>query len=125
MDTGNDANEVIPKKKNRPDWLVGRQGKVAASTETPATPQSKVEELNAKISQLESEMEAKVNRKVQQNMAWLLKKLGEANPGLKVDVTDFCATVSSDGDEFGTPITPGTTPGTTTPGTTPPATTPA
>lgn len=115
MKTGNDADEVIPRKKNRPDWLVGRQGKAVASTETPAIPvsQSKVEELNAKISQLESEMEAKVNKKVQANMAWLLTKLGEANPSLKVDITDFCATVSSDGDEFGTPITSGTTPGTT------------
>jgi len=79
---------------------------------------STVEELHTKIAQLESEMEAKVNTKVQHNMAWLLKKLGEANPGLKVDIThDFCATVSSDGDEFGTPITPGTASGTA-PGTT-------
>ena len=109
---------------------MGRQGKTAASTETPVDPvtQSTVEELHTKIAQLESEMEAKlyflnitlfvVNTKVQHNMAWLLKKLGEANPGLKVDIThDFCATVSSDGDQFGTPITPGTASGTA-PGTT-------
>ena len=89
---------------------MGRQDKAVASTETPADPitQSTILELNAKIAQLESEMEAEVNRKVQDNMVWLLKKLGEANPGLKVDINDFCAIVSSDGDEFGTPITPGT-----------------
>ncbi|KAL6580437.1 hypothetical protein OROMI_008461 [Orobanche minor] len=34
-----------------------------------------------------------------------LKKLGEANPTLKFDIGDFCATFSSDQDEPGTPIT--------------------
>ncbi|KAL1802943.1 hypothetical protein ACET3Z_031590 [Daucus carota] len=60
---GNDAAELVPKKKkNRPDWLVGRQGKTAASTETPVDPvtQSTVEELHTKIAQLESEMGAKL-----------------------------------------------------------------
>ncbi|KAL6560282.1 hypothetical protein OROHE_006289 [Orobanche hederae] len=37
--------------------------------------------------------EAKVNIKVQENMTLMLKKLGEANPGLKFDITDFCATM--------------------------------
>ena len=50
-------------------------------------------------------MEAKVNRKVQENMTWYLKKLGEANPTLKFDIGDFCATFSSDQDETDTPMT--------------------
>ena len=46
-------------------------------------------------------------------MAWMLKKLGEANPGMNIDVGDFCATESSDHDENGTPFASGThTPGT-------------
>lgn len=106
---GNDADVVFPRKKNRPDWLVGRQGKTVSSTDMPAVPDTYVEELTVKITQnLENEMDAKVNRKVQENMVWFVKKLGEANPEMKLDLTDFCATLSSDADENGTPITPGT-----------------
>lgn len=110
MIEGNDADVILPRKKNRPDWLVGRQGKSVSSTD-PAVPvaDNYVEELTAKITQnVELEMEAKVNRKVQENMAWLVKKIGEANPEMKIDFTDFCATFSSDADENGTPITPAT-----------------
>ena len=74
---GNDADVILPRKKNRPDWLVGRQGKSVSSTDTPAipVPDNYVEELTAKITQnLEIGMEAKVNKKVQENMAWLVKK---------------------------------------------------
>lgn len=109
MIEGNDADVILPRKKNRPDWLVGRQGKSVSSTDTPVVPvpDNYVEELTAKITQnVELEMEAKVNRKVQENMAWLVKKIGEANPEMKIDFTDFCATFSSDADENGTPITP-------------------
>lgn len=101
---------LLPRKKNRPDWFAERQGKRVASTETPHAipiPELDVEQLTAKITQnLEIEMEAKVNGKVQENLAWFLKKLGEANHDMKLDVLDFCATFSSDQDDSGTPITP-------------------
>lgn len=32
-------------------------------------------------------MDAKVNIKVQENMVWFVKKLGEANPEMKLDLT--------------------------------------
>ncbi|XP_063947022.1 uncharacterized protein LOC135151762 [Daucus carota subsp. sativus] len=111
---GNDADVMLPGGKHGADWLVGRKGTAVALEKIHAIPEPYVDELTAKITQnLENEMEAKVNRKVQENMAWLLKKLGEANPSMKFDIGDFCATFSSDQDENGTPITPATqTPGT-------------
>ena len=117
MNEGNDADAdaMLGRKKKRPNWLVGRQGRTTTSTETLAAqaasvasvPDTYVEELTAKITQnLESEMEAKVNIKVQQNMALFVKKLQEANPEIKLDFSNFCATVSSDADENRTPVTP-------------------
>lgn len=50
-----------------------------------------------------------MNRKVQDNMSMFLKKLGEDNPALNLDMGDFCATFSSEDDENGTPLTNGTT----------------
>ncbi|KAL6556911.1 hypothetical protein OROHE_006787 [Orobanche hederae] len=103
---GGDADAVLPDGKHGPDWLVGRQGSLLALENTPAIPQPSANELTAKITRdLESQMEAKVNRKVHENMTWFLKKLGEANPTLKFDIGDFCATFSSDSDESRTPIT--------------------
>ncbi|KAL6571205.1 hypothetical protein OROHE_002848 [Orobanche hederae] len=103
---GGDADAVLPGGKHGPDWLVGRQGSLLALENTPAIPQPSADELTAKITRdLESQMEAKVNRKVQENVTWFLKKSGEANPTLKFDIGDFCATFSSDQDESGTPIT--------------------
>ena len=103
---GIDADAMLPDGKHRPEWLVGRQGASAASEDTHALPEPYVAELTTKITQkVECEMEAKVNKKVQENMAWLLKNLGEANPTLKFDIGDFCATFSSDQDDNGTPQT--------------------
>ncbi|KAL6527917.1 hypothetical protein OROMI_029728 [Orobanche minor] len=69
-----------------------------------------VQELSAKIKQdLEADLEAKVNVKVKENMSWMLKKLRDTNPGLKFDITDLCATASSDQDDNGTPFTQGGT----------------
>ncbi|KAL6548788.1 hypothetical protein OROGR_008554 [Orobanche gracilis] len=66
-----------------------------------------VDELTTKIKLgLEIELEAKVNKKVQENLTWVLKKLGDANPDLKLDIGEFCATVSSE-DDNGTPMTKG------------------
>ncbi|KAL6551267.1 hypothetical protein OROMI_021755 [Orobanche minor] len=103
---GGDADAVLPDGKHGPDWLVGRQGSLLALENTHAIPQPSADELTAKITRdLESQMEAKVNKKVQENMTWFLKKLGEANPTLKFDIGDFCATFSSDQDKCDTPIT--------------------
>ncbi|KAL6582617.1 hypothetical protein OROMI_004695 [Orobanche minor] len=66
-------------------------------------PHPEKDEING--GQMESQMEAKVNKMVQENMTWFLKKLGEANHTLKFDIGEFCATFSSDQDETGTPIT--------------------
>ncbi|KAL6557384.1 argonaute 5 [Orobanche minor] len=103
---GGDANVVLPDGKHGPDWLVGKQGSFLALENTPTIPQPSADELTTKITRdLESQMEAKVNRKVQENMTWFLNKLGEANPTLKFDIRNFCATFSSDQDESDTPIT--------------------
>ncbi|KAK1383111.1 hypothetical protein POM88_020846 [Heracleum sosnowskyi] len=113
---GKDADVLLPTKKNRPDWLVGRQGKTVASTETHVIPipEHVVEQLTAKITQnLEREMEDKVNKKVQGNMACFLKKLGEARPDMKLDVAAFCATFSSVQDDPVTPVTPASQSGAT------------
>ncbi|KAL6586418.1 hypothetical protein OROMI_001406 [Orobanche minor] len=86
-------------------WLIRRQASLPTLENTPVIPQPSADELTAKITRdLESQMEAKVNKKVQENMTWFLKKLGEMNPTLKFDIGDFCATFSSQ-DETGTPIT--------------------
>ncbi|KAL6579307.1 hypothetical protein OROMI_009523 [Orobanche minor] len=86
-------------------WLIRRQASLPTLENTHVIPQPSADELTAKITRdLESQMEAKVNKKVQENMTWFLKKLGEMNPTLKFDIEDFCATFSSQ-DETGTPIT--------------------
>lgn len=48
-------------------------------------------DLTVKIQNLKSEMEAKLNRKVQE----MLRKLEEANPMMKLDIKNFSATISS------------------------------
>ncbi|KAK1348248.1 hypothetical protein POM88_054966 [Heracleum sosnowskyi] len=66
---------------------------------------------NSSTDSLEVELEAKVNKKVQDNMMcymMLLKKLVEANLGLNLDIVDYCATVPSEDDENATPFTVGT-----------------
>lgn len=109
LNEGNDADEALPTGKHGSDWLVGRCGETDGCATTPVTPQPSAGDL----AQITQQLEAKFNRKLQDNMAWMLKKLGEANPDLKIDIGDFCATVSSDQDDNGTPITPATqTPGT-------------
>ena len=98
-------------KEHSRDWLVGRActketGQCSSSAAIPT--EQYVQELTTKIKHdLEIELEAKVNRKVQENLTWVLKKLGDANPDLKLNIGDFCATVSSDQDDNGTPVTQG------------------
>ena len=98
-------------KEHSRDWLVGRActketGQCSGSAAIPT--EQYVQELTTKIKHdLEIELEAKVNRKVQENLTWVLKKLGDANPDLKLNIGDFCATVSSDQDDNDTPVTQG------------------
>ncbi|KAL6552755.1 hypothetical protein OROHE_008119 [Orobanche hederae] len=107
-----EANALIHGGKSHGrNWLVGRKGKKPTYDTTPAAPSDEyVQELSAKIKQdLEADLEAKVNVKVKENMSWMLKKLRDANPGLKFDITDLCAIASSDQDDNGTPFTQGGT----------------
>ena len=97
-------------KSHTRNWLVGRRGKMAEkSSTTPGSSDSYVQELTKKIrKELEADLEEKVNRKVKKNVSWVLKKLGEANPDLNLDVGDFCVTTTSDEDDIVTLVTPTT-----------------
>ncbi|KAL6529120.1 hypothetical protein OROHE_014864 [Orobanche hederae] len=102
-----EADAMVSHDKERSrNWLVGRGGK-SSGTKVHASLSHYVDELTTKIKlDLETELEAKVNKKVQENLTWALKKLGDANPDLKVDIGEFCATMSSE-DDNGTPMTQG------------------
>ncbi|KAK1366152.1 hypothetical protein POM88_041713 [Heracleum sosnowskyi] len=110
MAVGENVDELIANGKSHgPDWLKGRQGKKADLASTSATTDPFIDDLTAKIRRdLEVELEAKVKRKVLDNMAMLLKKLGEANPSLNLDIGDL-SPIASEDDENGTPLTAGTT----------------
>ena len=107
--------------KHGPNWLKGRCVKSGMNTPT----ETYVKELTTKIKEgLTSELEEKmkkvesefqdrvkkvevgVDQKMQQNLAFALKKLGEANPDIKIDSEELCAIVTSENDD-GTPITGG------------------
>ncbi|KAK1388207.1 hypothetical protein POM88_016385 [Heracleum sosnowskyi] len=105
---GEDASELIANGKSHgQEWLKGRHGKTAslASASAPVDDPF-LDDVTEKIKRdLEVELEAKVNKKVQDNMALFLKKLAEANPGLNLDIADCCATIPSEDDENATPFT--------------------
>lgn len=63
-------------------------------------------EVEKKVNQIQAEVDEQVNRKVQQNLASVLKKLREPNPNTSIDIEDLCVTVTSDNGD-GTPITGG------------------
>ncbi|KAL6563129.1 hypothetical protein OROHE_005716 [Orobanche hederae] len=113
---GNDAEAdaiVSNGKSHGRNWLVGRRGKRFVSTSTPAPTaptEQQIHELMTKIrNDLESELEAKVNKKVQESMIYMLQKIGAANPGLNLDIGEFCVTLSSDLDDHSTLLTQGGT----------------
>ncbi|KAL8118929.1 hypothetical protein AgCh_016426 [Apium graveolens] len=60
-------------------------------------------EMEEKIKQQKEEVDAKMN-KMQENFNWALRKLGEANPSLNINMAELCAIISSDHDD-GTPVT--------------------
>ena len=53
-------------------------------------------------------VEAGVDHKVQKTLEFALKKLGEANPDIIIEIPELCAMVASE-DEDGTPLTGGST----------------
>ena len=106
-----EANAVASDGRDHaPNWLLGRAGAKPSSMSTSrASTEQQVQDLTEKVKNLETELEAKFQKRLQENMAWMMKKLGEANPGIAFNVEDFCATVSSDQEENGTPTTQGGT----------------
>ncbi|KAL6542621.1 hypothetical protein OROMI_024223 [Orobanche minor] len=47
-------------------------------------------DVQEKVKQIQAEGDEQVNRKVQQNLALVLKKLGEANPNITIDIEELC-----------------------------------
>ncbi|KAK1397428.1 hypothetical protein POM88_007291 [Heracleum sosnowskyi] len=101
---------VVGGKTHGQNWLVGRQGKKCVKNSTPAPTENYVQELTTKRRQdLEADLEAKVDQKVQENMSLMLKKLREANPDFNFDIGPLSATPTSGQDDNNTPTTQGGT----------------
>ncbi|KAK1358062.1 hypothetical protein POM88_051318 [Heracleum sosnowskyi] len=120
LTTGDTASDELG-AKHGPNWLKGRCLKSGMSSSNPPTDtyvkelttrikESLASELEEKMKKAESEFQSRVEsefeQKMQRNLAFALKKLGEANPGITVDVEKLCAIATSDADD-GTPITRG------------------
>ncbi|KAL6497892.1 hypothetical protein OROHE_026919 [Orobanche hederae] len=122
LTTGDTASDELG-AKHGPNWLKGRCFKSGMSSSNPPTETyvkelttrikgSLASELEEKMKKAESEFQARVKRvveaefeqKMQRNLAFALKKLGEANPNITVDIEELCAIAISDVD---TPITGG------------------
>ncbi|KAL6582650.1 hypothetical protein OROMI_004728 [Orobanche minor] len=90
-----------------PTWLVGRHVKPSKKKEKNIIvyEDNFVQQLRLEIKEeLAAEMEEKLNKKVQENLRMVLKKLGEANPSFNLEVEELYTSNSSDG-ENGTPVT--------------------
>ncbi|KAK1397559.1 hypothetical protein POM88_007422 [Heracleum sosnowskyi] len=61
--------------------------------------------LEDKVKQIQAEVDEQMNKKVQQNLPSVLKKLGEANSNITINIEELCVTTTSNDD--GTPITGG------------------
>lgn len=99
-------------KSHGPSWLIGRHTKSPKVSKAAPTAGTYIQELATKIREdiadeveakvnkmVQSEFDAKVDEKVQENLTRMLKKLGEANPHMHIDIRDFSATVRSEGTE--------------------------
>ncbi|KAL6560185.1 Multidrug resistance-associated protein 5 [Orobanche hederae] len=112
------------KKSHGPGWLIGRHDPKCLKTSTqasaPAPIDSYVQEMTKKIrhevvveveaklnQKVCAEVDGKINQNVQDNLTLVLKKLGEANPILNVDIGEICARISNDTVGDGTPMTDG------------------
>lgn len=85
-----------------PYWLVGRHAKTARLRN--ASSDAYMQQLTTKIrKQVADEMEEKLNQKVQENLARVLKMLAEANPTFNVNMENFYKTSTKD--DNGTPVT--------------------
>ena len=47
------------------------------------------------VEEMEAQLESKVNQKVQENLARVLKKLGDTNPEMNINVEDLTSTIIS------------------------------
>ncbi|KAL6580985.1 hypothetical protein OROMI_006908 [Orobanche minor] len=122
LTTGDTASDELG-AKHGPNWLKGRCFKSGMSSSNPPTEtyvkelttrirESLASELEEKMKKVESEFQARVKRvveaefeqKMRWNLAFALKKLGEANPNMTVDIEELCAIATSDDD---TPVTGG------------------
>ncbi|KAK1361061.1 hypothetical protein POM88_045535 [Heracleum sosnowskyi] len=104
-------------KKHGLQWLLGRCVKPSKVSSSNAPTDTYVNELTTKIkqglaaeveekvNQIQAEVDEQVNKKVQQNLSSVLKKFGEANPKITINIEELCLTATSDDD--GTPITGG------------------
>ncbi|KAL6543390.1 hypothetical protein OROHE_010012 [Orobanche hederae] len=102
--TGDASNELLSDRKHGPNWLLRRCVKPSkvSSFNAPIDTYVKEKELPTKIrqglaaevqekvKQIQAEADEQVNRKVQQNLALVLKILGEANPNITIDIEDLC-----------------------------------
>ncbi|KAK1401077.1 hypothetical protein POM88_000682 [Heracleum sosnowskyi] len=112
-------DELLSDRKHGPHWLLWRcvkPSKVSSSNAprdtyvnklTTKIKQGVVAEVEEKVKQIQEEVDAQVNTKVQKNLASVIKKIREANPNIKIDtdIDELCVTATSDDD--GTPITGG------------------
>ncbi|KAK1385792.1 hypothetical protein POM88_023527 [Heracleum sosnowskyi] len=86
---------LLQRKSHGSTWLIGRCANPdKRSTSGPTD--SEITYLTIKIRQeVVNEMEEK---KVRENLTWVLMKLSEANPSININLTELCATISSDND---------------------------
>ncbi|KAL6522453.1 hypothetical protein OROMI_031608 [Orobanche minor] len=95
------VNELLlDGKAHGPSWLIGRCvnfGKCSTS----GTIRQEVVEMEEKLKKVQEEVDAQVN-KVQENLTWVLKKLGEVNPSININLVELCRTISSN--NVNTPI---------------------
>ncbi|KAK1401052.1 hypothetical protein POM88_000657 [Heracleum sosnowskyi] len=84
-------DELLFDRNHGPHWLLWRCVKPSKE----------------KVKQIQEEVDEQVNTKVQKNLASVIKKIGQANPNIKIDIDieELCVTATSDDD--GTPITGG------------------
>lgn len=93
---GNTVETVISngKSQGRP-LLIGRRAKCAKQS-TEALTNAYVHDLRQRlVEEMEAQLESKVNQKVQENLARVLKKLGDANPEMNINVEDLTSTIMS------------------------------
>ncbi|KAK1380994.1 hypothetical protein POM88_027738 [Heracleum sosnowskyi] len=107
LSTGDAHDELLSDRKHGPQWLLGRCVKPSKVSSSNVPTDTYVNELTAKIKQglaaeveekvkqIQAEVDEQVNKKVQQNLTSVLKKLGEANPNITINIEEWCVTAIS------------------------------